>query len=422
MRRILIFRDINNADNNIDMSEDVFVDNVKNEFNFNCPNMGNKVWFWGLISELDTSYIQLNFYKKNYTIDYINNNFDGIILPDANLFGLPFEEYIDSNISAFEKLRIPIYIISVGLQTDCYDDMKSIVRKIGQKTRRMMDLVYNSGGAVCVRGNITAEFLNKCGVQDFFVGGCPSLYQFGPELRIEKKEYKEYFKVAVNGHVDNLYSKYYRKIFDNYKKSEYFCQDEFFSYLYGSESIDNKKTNFCNDFRLIKKIGICGAELLNQNKINLFCNPYEWIKYIEDNGFSMAFGSRIHGNIVALLAGVPALLHVRDLRTLDIADYYDIPRVYDKELKSKDLLSIYESLDYTKFNNSYIEKYDKFQDFLISCDLVEKINKNNKYICSNSLEEKKEDRINYKYERKLDYELANEVMYIYRKYIKKMKI
>ncbi len=422
MRRILIFREISNASYNIHMSEKEFSDNVIKELDFNCPNMGNKIWFWGLMSEIDTSYIQLSYYKKEYTIDYINNNFDGVILPDANLFGLTFERYIDSNTSAIEKLKIPIYIISVGVQIDNYKDIDSLVNRIGPKVKRMINAVYNTGGAVCVRGYITQEFCDKCGAHEVFAGGCPSLYQFGPNLRINKKEYsKDNFKVAVNGHIDNLYGKYYSQIFDNYRGSEYICQDEFFSYLYKHKEGKNDG-RFNSNIHLIKDVGLTGAELLNLGKVNLFCSPYEWIKYLADNEFSMSFGSRIHGNIAALLAGVPALLHVRDLRTLEIANFYGIPIIYDEELCNQDLYKIYEKLDYTKFNKRYNEIYNQFQDFLKSCDLVEKMNDNNslKYLSSC-----KKDNIiisDYKYRGKLAYELANSAFYIYRKYCKKMNL
>ena len=422
MRRILIWREKDSAAQNIEMKQSEFVNSVLNEYNSNCPNMGNKIWFWGLMSELDTPHVELTFYKKDYTIDYINNNFDGVILPDANLFGFGTEKYIDSNIIGIEKFRIPVYIISVGIQIEDYADMDGLVGKIGDKVKRLIDSVYETGGAVCTRGFISTEFCDKCGAHEVFTGGCPSLYQFGSELQITKQhQTRDHFKVAVNGHCDNLYSNYYKKIFDEYNESEYFCQDEFFNYIYGQSFKTGTSRLFFSDFQLIKDIGICGAELLNQNRINLFCNPYEWIKYIADNDFSMSFGSRIHGNIAALLAGVPALLHVRDLRTLDIADFYGLPRMFDKDLKNQHLFDIYENLDYSEFNKRYLDNFNRFQEFLVSCDLVEKINEDNQLRCQESKSIKKDSK-SYRFKGKIEYEIAERAFYAYRKYIKKMKL
>ena len=63
--------------------------------------------------------------------------------------------------------------------------------------------------------------------------------------------------------------------------------------------------------------------LIRQNRVRFFLDPKTWFAHLANYDFS--FGTRIHGNIAALLAGTPALLLAHDSRTLELADYHEIP-------------------------------------------------------------------------------------------------
>jgi polysaccharide pyruvyl transferase WcaK-like protein len=51
----------------------------------------------------------------------------------------------------------------------------------------------------------------------------------------------------------------------------------------------------------------------------------EWISAMGDLNFS--FGARLHGNIVAMQCGVPALVVVHDERTRELAECLALPHV-----------------------------------------------------------------------------------------------
>ena len=108
---------------------------------------------------------------------------------------------------------------------------------------------------------------------------------------------------------------------------------------------------------------------------------WDWQDSFVREKISFSFGSRIHGNIMALLSGVPAVVVGFDSRTREMAEFYDIPCIQSfDDIKPKNLYALYESLDYSKFNNSFEKKYDSFENFLIKCGIVNKINTSNKYL------------------------------------------
>ena len=47
--------------------------------------------------------------------------------------------------------------------------------------------VLDHGPSIGVRGELTAEYLRSLGFRDVEVVGCPSMFAWGPDLRVERK-------------------------------------------------------------------------------------------------------------------------------------------------------------------------------------------------------------------------------------------
>ena len=90
----------------------------------------------------------------------------------------------------------------------------------------------------------------------------------------------------------------------------------------------------------------------------------DWYKFCLDKGFSI--GTRFHGNVVPILAGVPALFITFDSRTKELTDYFNFPTLDASEfLIDKPMEYYYDLADYSKFNKTYPEKLDNFIDFCL---------------------------------------------------------
>ena len=135
--------------------------------------------------------------------------------------------------------------------------------------------------------------------------------------------------------------------------------------------------------KLIENKGTFETELFLANRIRLFYDVPHWRAYLQQEDFNFSCGTRIHGNIMSLLSGIPALVLACDSRTQEMAEYYDIPWMkYSK--KHLDISKLFQETDYSRFNSNYIKKYEKFEDFLVSHNLVKKMNQNNIFWCKST--------------------------------------
>lgn len=102
-----------------------------------------------------------------------------------------------------------------------------------------------------------------------------------------------------------------------------------------------------------------------KQRARLFYEFEKWSDFLKQNA-NFAYGQRIHGNIMALLAGIPAFVDVIDSRTREIAEFYHIPNSFDMPFNPKkdDLFELYQTLDFSDFNKNYKDKFTRFQGFL----------------------------------------------------------
>ena len=383
-RKILIYVDINEIEygvfDNTDYSK--LYEQLLEERGGNCPNWGNKVWFEGIISEITTPHIEYEFKTSSMTPQEINEKYDGVLMPCANIFSVEFMDEMVKLTKVFEQLQIPVYVISCGLQLDKMENMDSLVSRIKEVSTKFIDTVYKTGGEFCLRGYLTKEFLDKLGFPQAVVAGCPSLYQMGKNIAVTKPDVSQNeFKAVVNSQNYHLNTKFYKSIFKKYTDSIYIDQDHYYRYLYQKDYFNGSTFGTKENIMRIKDKGLQGLDLVSDNKLLLFADVPNWIKYLQNSDYSFSFGARIHGNITSILSGIPAMVHICDCRTREIAEYYNIPIITDEDLaKEKDIYDIYEKLDYSTFNAKFPELFDKYEAFLRKCDLIENINQDNIFV------------------------------------------
>lgn len=100
-----------------------------------------------------------------------------------------------------------------------------------------------------------------------------------------------------------------------------------------------------------------------QDRARAFINVPSWFDYLSQK--ELSFGSRIHGNIAALLAGTPAYVIVSDYRISELVRYHNIPHINYQDLKEDDtIFSLYDRADYTRLQEGHRERFENYKSFL----------------------------------------------------------
>ena len=350
---------------------EALIGQVNAELEGNAPNYGNRLWFQGLISAISCPENHIEYFSPDMTKAQINSDYDFVIAPMANIFSLNYVYLLDRLTERFKDIKIPVYVIACGIQAKSFDDMDELVATLGEPAKRFISTIYKTGGEFAVRGYFTKEFFERLGFSSAVATGCPSMFQLGRGHCIsDEKVSRDQFKPIVNGSITD-----YPDIFKKYENAVFFDQHMFYRELFMPME-ENRNTLK----GLIQRYGLDTAQLLLQDRVQLIPHMNLWREYNRQNGFNFSFGSRIHGSIMPILSGVPAVLEYRDARTREMAEFFDIPHVFPDERRGyQDLYELYMNISYKDFNEKYASRFDAYEQFLIQCGIVDRVNQENKF-------------------------------------------
>ncbi|MFM2278957.1 MAG: hypothetical protein RLZZ444_1188, partial [Pseudomonadota bacterium] len=208
------------------------------------------------------------------------------------------------------------------------------------------------------------------------ITGCPSYYSnLAPTIAISTPEYQPFFRISVNGS---------RNVTDHSfdpaaaiqvegdllrlaqrHRYDYVLQNETpeLAILATGELTDG----FFSDLStLSKRFSLRISPEHYAAFIRAHCKAFydieAWSAYIRTKDLS--YGSRFHGNLIALLNGVPAVLFVHDSRTEEMAKFMAIPFHKVDAAESHDVRKLYEAADFDRFSSTYAANYQNYIGFL----------------------------------------------------------
>lgn len=356
-------------------------DHVMTDWKGICQNWGNRLWFQGIYSALDTGENTYDFLPDTIDYEKINSEYDLIILSMANVFNPEYAWGMHNYAEMFSHIRIPVYVIACGVQADSYDALDDVIHGVREDASQFIRSVYRTGGEFALRGYFTKEFFDRLGFHSAVVTGCPSLYQMGPDFRVNiASVQQDGLRPVFNGRV-----KKFAELMDAFPVSAFIDQDECLAPLFNRAYLSNPDFRF--QLRFMHNYGICTARHLAENRIRMFADMNEWRRFLQSNNFNYAFGSRIHGTIMSLLSGLPATIVVGDSRTREMAEFFDIPNYSvpkNHTLTEQDVREQYQRMDYSEFNQNFAVHFRYYEKFLTDRNIVSHVNCNNHFFTGES--------------------------------------
>ncbi|HRA75061.1 MAG TPA: polysaccharide pyruvyl transferase family protein [Propionicimonas sp.] len=299
-------------------------------------------------------------------IERINSEFDALVLPLANAFREDFLTPLNRLSKVVERLRIPVIVTGVGAQLPLDGDPRAAGTAIDEATTRFVRAVLERSASVGVRGDLTRDYLIHLGFEADRIDiiGCPSMHLAGPEATVGKNPagLTADSRVALNltPGVDELRA-FLELNHERYPHLTYVAQDnEMAGLLLWGEEFEAPPG----------MPGTMDHYLYREDRIRLFADPQPWLDFLA--GCDFACGSRIHGNVAALMAGTPAFLLAHDSRTLELARFHGIPHgaVDGFAADELDLATLYERTDLAEFNRLRGPNHARWLEFLERNDLA----------------------------------------------------
>ncbi len=376
MRKVLLYHKKNTVDRRIFPPTDY--KQLWKEYGDCAGNSGNKLFIQACEQYLTKPDIEFTYLTDDMSADYINQEFDLILLPTANIFNTSPSviAWLKRHTECFQKYKIPVIVLGAGAQADSYDKLWDLSAQMKETATEFIDSVYRTGGQFGLRGYFTEELFHTWGYKEAIVTGCPSFYQKGKGVQIQKGQIaRQDFIPSINGELTLLTNKWWKKQFQLFEKSIFIDQCLFYDIFYNRKYIDENKLSIQKANELAARFTDLGLQLIQEDRIKLFYDVPVWNRFFSEEDISFSIGQRIHGNIAAMLNRVPAVVCVHDSRTRELAEFFEIPAISEPE-KRQDIYEIYQEVNYDSFNRHFAEKFDNFENFMVSYGVSYDINDN----------------------------------------------
>lgn len=333
-------------------------------------NTGNLIFQYSVFRTLmcrDTEFdarLIMPVYNAPGGVEALDEACDCAVFPLANAFRMGFD--LKPMTDMIRRLSIPCMVIGCGVQAADIDEIRRGF-PFDEDVKAFVNAVLDKSALIGVRGELTGYYLESLGYvpeRHFSVIGCPSMFLHGdrmPAPRVTDIDAGTRFSINTRPvqtvEMNNLiartearYPKYHLALQ---------MQRELAMLAYGTgngiQSENRDKTGYYpfnsrhRDVRGGKVVG--------------FTQARAWFDYMK--GIDYSFGSRIHGNMAAVLSGVPAFVFCSDTRTEELCRYGRIPHMPINTLKpDTDIRDILEKADFAGVCRGYRERFDHFVDFL----------------------------------------------------------
>ncbi len=278
------------------------------------------------------------------------DEFSAGVIPTSNML----RKYYDGAViwaDLIEKAAFPITLAGLGAQS--FDDCttpKDVVEQLSEEVKNAFRKIAYQTCSLGIRGEFTADCLERIGIKNYRIIGCPSFYQ-NLDGTIEKIPSPSLDKVIMNiQNARRISGKLIDMGIDG--GAEWIMQSdtEGAGVIFDHIPAD---TGFTRKFHGMKhSASQLGSYMIRH--AHMFFDLSEWRSYLKYNSFTFSYGMRFHGNMMSYLCGIPALWIVHDSRTEELVKTLKLPYVDMKEFENINYIEeLVEKCDYTETYKNY---------------------------------------------------------------------
>lgn len=304
-------------------------------------------------------------------VDRLRAEFDYVILRGSN--------YIHDKMNweqaelVLKRLGLPVLAFGIGAQAPVDGKLT-----LSASTRNVLQLIAGSTASIGVRGAYTAQVLNDIGIRNTRIIGCPTAFRRNdPDLRITLPEMDRVKKVGltVRREVSPAYAKDIRQYLTFHRNLIKSVAARFDTTLMAQGELEEKKlvlgTPEQKDVAIaaLRENAWVAEWYLDADIERLYRSRLFYSDVVADydalvRNFDLVLGYRLHGNLMALANGVPALYFTYDSRTREFADTFKIPSFDVFSEKIFRLSNHWDQSLFDGFNRAYADTYRAMSDFL----------------------------------------------------------
>lgn len=323
-------------------------------------NVGNLVYQYSVCRTLMTRGVELlpTRYRYRFSrkeIDEFNETCGCFVIPLADAFRENFQRELVGLTKLVKKLKIPCYVIGVGVRAPSRE--KTISYTIDKEIKEFVSAVLDKSAMLGLRGERTGEYLKRLGFmpeRDFTVTGCPSMY-LRPELSIRRAEVTKNSRVTYNispGANAEIIG-FIRSNAALFSNAVYIPQNlaDLLTVRYGIKR-ETKNASFPCDL---------SDPVFDNALFPLSVKSWQNILGAAD----LSFGTRLHGNIMGVLSGIQTVHIPFDARTDEVVRYHGLTHVRPQYLnRYKNIFDLVESLDFDAPKRVHKRNFEHWIDFL----------------------------------------------------------
>ncbi|MCR4266995.1 polysaccharide pyruvyl transferase family protein [Nitratireductor sp. ZSWI3] len=313
-------------------------------------------------------------------IDRAREEYDYVFLRGSNYIheSMNWEQAVP----ILKRLGLPVIGFGIGAQAPVKHKLQ-----LSQETRTLLHLMADSTASIGVRGAHSAQVLWDMGIRNVRIIGCPTAFRRNdPDLRITLPPLDSVRDVGITirREVSPAYANDIARYLTFHRDLVKAAAGRFNTVLMAQGEIEEKKLVMGTDEQQAEAIASLrsndwasawyfDATMERLYRERLFYSDvvadYEQLVRTRD----LVLGYRLHGNLMALANGVPAIYFTYDSRTIEFAETYQIPSFNIFKNKEFRLEEYWDQALFNKYNRAWYQTYGEMHRFLTENGVAHKM-------------------------------------------------